>query len=55
MLPVSCSCTCPSVLIQLSGSYEVRDRGIKTDIEMGMACSTYEGEEKHMKSFVVEI
>ena len=41
--------------IQLSSCYEVSDRGKMTDTEMGRACSTYEGEEKCIKFFVVEI
>jgi hypothetical protein len=50
-----CLSVCLSVVIQLSSFYEVSDRGKITDIEMGRACSTYEGEEKRMKFFVVEI
>ena len=61
LLAVLCSCTCLSVclsvclVIQLSSCYEVSDRGKMTDTEMGRACSTYEGEEKCIKFFVVEI
>jgi hypothetical protein len=35
---------CLCVVIQLSSCCEVSDRGKMTDIEMGRACSRYEGE-----------